>query len=83
MNLDPMFLVGKSIVLSLGLCEPPDQMGAKFCGFRFLHVVSRCLEILTLLETASNFQRKKSEIYKIQKKQNIKHKSKSPKRSPV
>ena len=30
MTLDTMLLVSKSIVLSLGFCEPLDQMGAIF-----------------------------------------------------
>ena len=53
MNLDTMLLVSRSIVLSLGLCEPPDQMVAEFCYFHCLSVVSKCLDIPILLGTTS------------------------------
>ena len=50
-----MLLVSKSIVLNLGLCEPPDQKAAKFCYFRSLSVDSKCLDIPTLPGTKSQF----------------------------
>ena len=63
MSLDTMLLVSKSIVLSLGLCEPLDHLGAKFCYFRSLVEVSKCLDISTLLGTT--FLNYKSEIQKM------------------
>ena len=48
-------MVSRSIVLSLGLVEPPDQMGAKFYYVRFLSVVSKCVYIPTLVGTTSKF----------------------------
>ena len=73
---DTMLLASKNIVLSLGLCQPPDQMGAKFCYVRSLSVVSKCLDIPTLfLERHLHFLNYKSEIKKnpkIQKNPNEK-----------
>ena len=54
-NVRLMLLVSKSIVLSVGLCEPPDKMAAKFCYFRSLSIVSKCLDIPTLLGKTSKF----------------------------
>ena len=55
MTLDTMLLASTSILLSLRLCKPPDQMGTKFCHLLSLGVDSKCLDIPTLLETTSQF----------------------------
>ena len=57
MTLDTMLLVSQSIALSLGLCAPPDQMGAKLYYFRSVSGICKCLDIPTLLGTTSKFPR--------------------------